>query len=110
MTIDDPKKTVVRLARNYGISRQAVYQIVNEMEKGNEKALEKCIALGRFDCLWEYKYKPLYDVIKNTRTVASKTVLKAMIKRMLTDKFSLRAICKYIKRDRSTIIRLMKTK
>lgn len=109
-TIEDKKLTVVMVAKKYGISRQAVYQIVNKMEKGSDKALNLCLQLGRFDCLWRIKYEPLYSVIKNSRDEGSKLVLKEMVKRMLAEGFSMRQIALLTKRDRFTLARLIKQK
>lgn len=105
----ESKMTVVELAKKNRISRQRVYQIVQEMEKGTDTKLDKCLMSGRLDCLWRHRYQKQFSVVsKLKRTVEGKEKLKIIVLDMLVDGFNFTSISKYTKLDREFISNLIK--
>lgn len=100
----DPKKTVVSVARELGITRNVLYEIVRRVEHGNTAKIRKCTEKSRLDCLWEYKYKARFLAIPKDRKEGSVLALRALIKEMHTDDFGVSDIAARIGKDRSTII------
>lgn len=101
--------TVIELAKKFSISRQRLYKIVQEIEQGKTGKLNKCLAKGRLACLWEYKYKPRFDVvIKIKKTPEGKKLIKTIVLDMLLDKFNILSISEFTKLDRDTVTKMVK--
>ncbi len=100
----DPKKTVVSVARDFGITRNVLYEIVRRIENGNTAKIRRCTEKARIDCLWEYKYKARFLAIPKDRRESSVLALRSLIKEMNADEFTVSDIAARIGKDRSTVI------
>lgn len=100
----DGKKTVTQIAKDFGITRNGLYQIVRRIENGNPSKVRECTEKSRLDCLWEYKYKARFLAIPNNRKESTIEMLTKLIKEMRKDKFSTSAIASLIGKDRSTVL------
>lgn len=103
------KLTVIELAKKFNISRQRIYQIVQDMEKGKDEQLDKCLMNGRLACLWDHRYKPRFDVVvKMKRTPEGKEIIKIIVLDMMLDGFSMLSISKFTKLDRGFLTKIVK--
>lgn len=81
------KIDAARIGVNFGISRQRVHQIVQEIEAGNLKKVARCNILSKKECLWEFKYLPRALAIPKNREKESIWMLKNLIWDMHKDDF-----------------------
>ena len=106
----DPKKTVTDVANEFGITRASVYAVVRHIEKGDPVKVKRCTSNSAFDCLWEYKYKDRLLVIPHDRKTGSVEMLRALIKDMHKEGFSVSKIASLTWRDRATVLYHIKFK
>lgn len=104
----NPKKTMVSLAKDFKITRNALYSIVREIEVGNEKKVERCAKKSKLECIWEYRYKPRFIALEEGRTKETVEVLKEIIISMKKDGFNIAEISRKVKRDRATVLHHLK--
>jgi hypothetical protein len=99
------RKTAVQVAKDFGITRNGLYEIVRRIETGNMAKVRRCSESSRLDCLWEYKYKPRYLAIPTGRQAFSVSLIKKLIWEMYEeDKFPISRIASLTGKDRSTVI------
>lgn len=97
-------KTATTIAREFGISRNALYGVVRRIENGNPSKIRMCTEKSRLECLWKYKYKARFSAIPNNQKASTVEMLTTLIKEMTKDKFSTSAIASLIGKDRSTVL------
>lgn len=97
-------KTAVQVARDFGITRSGLYEIVRRIENGNVAKIRRCTEQSKLDCLWEYKYKARFAAIPKDRKATSVNVLRALIRDMHKDEFPIAQIASRIGKDRSTVL------
>ena len=101
--------SVIKLSEKLGISRQVIYSIVRRIEKGNENQLNICLTKSKYDCLWEYKYKQRFLVVKEMRGKDYSKQIKLLVQEMHNeDGFGIRDISRRFKKDPSTISQHLK--
>lgn len=100
----DPKRTVSDVANSFGITRNAIYEVVRRIEGGNASKIRKCKAQANLDCLWEYKYKARFLSIPKNREKITVEMLKNIIKEMKEDGFTVTQIARRTGKDRSTVL------
>lgn len=101
----DPTKKTSDLPAKLGITHWKLYNVVNRIKKGDMVKINRCTTLGRWECLWEYKYKIRYQALPKGRKAATIAELRELIREMrYTDQFPQSLIAKLMKKDRSTII------
>lgn len=103
-----PTKTATDVAREYGMSRADLYQIVKFVEKGEPYKLKMCTQNSNFQCMWEHKYKMRYAVLPRDRSKRTVEALASLIQDMHKDGFTISMIASCIKRDRSTVLHHIK--
>ena len=103
------KKTVVQLAKKYKISRQRIYQIVDENDNGVDTKLGKCLASGRLTCIYKHRYQSRFKPLaKIKRTKEGQELLRVMCLDMMLDGFTILSISEFTKLDRKFITNLVK--
>lgn len=98
------KKTAAQVARDFEITRDALYELVRRVEKGDAVKLRKCTEKSRLDCLWRYKYELRFLAIPKNRKPATVKMLAKLVKEMAQDEFPVARIAAYVGKDHSTII------
>lgn len=101
---NDPKKTITQVAKDFGITRRNLYVLVKRIESGDTRKVKECTERSRLECLWKYKYHPLFIAIPSNQKPGSTAALGRLIKEMLKDGFSIRRISSLIKKDRATVL------
>jgi len=94
------KGGVSEVAKKFGISRQAVHQIKDEIEKGNRIQLERCMKRKELDCKWEWIYQTRWLFIDEQQ---DQEALIALIKEMHKDGFGVREIARRINKPATSI-------
>lgn len=97
-------KTATEVAKQYGITRTALYQIVREIEDGNEHKISTCSEKSIKDCLWTYRYEPKFKGIPKNRKPETVNKIIEIVKAMVVDGFNVSDISKKISKDRSTVL------
>lgn len=100
--------TITDLAKSFGITRNALYMKVKEVETGKTKKIEKCTEQSRLECLWKYKYETIFKTIPRDRKASTVERLRKMINDMAKDGFDVTLIARKIKKERSTVIHHIK--
>lgn len=100
----DPKITITSVAKDFGITRAGLYEIVKRIENGNVAKIRRCTEQSRLECLWEYKYKARFQAIPKDRKPSSVNALKELINDMNKDNFPILTIAWRIGKDRSTVL------
>lgn len=100
----DKKRTIIQVAKDFGITRNGLYEIVRRIENGNTSKIRACTEKSRLDCLWTYKYKARFLSLPNNRKESTVEMLTKIIKEMKKDKFSVSLIASLIGKDRSTVL------
>lgn len=95
--------TYKQVAKKHGITRTTLYNIVDEVERGNDKKLTQCIDKSFFNCLWEHRYKLRFLTIPEGREAESVEMLCSLIVDMADDGFSISQIAEKVGRDRATV-------
>lgn len=107
--IGKPKGVTMQdIANEYGITKAGIYYIVNKIEKGDEKKINKCTENSRQSCLWEHKYKRRYEAIPKNRKADTIILIKKLVSDMISDGFKISLVAKFLNKDRTTIIHHMK--
>lgn len=104
LTKTEGGKTAIQVARDFGITRSGLYEIVRRIEHGNPAKIRRCTEKSKLDCLWEYKYKARFAAIPKDRKEGSVVALRSLIKDMHKDKFPVAHIATRIGKDRSTVL------
>lgn len=104
LTKTEKGKTAVQVARDFGITRSGLYEIIRRIENGNVAKIRRCTEQSKLDCLWEYKYKARFAAIPKDRKAASVDALRLLIRDMHKEKFPIANIAARIGRDRSTVL------
>ena len=92
------------ILKEFGISRSSLYGIISRIDNGDGVKIEKCLALGRLNCLWSFKHQPKYMSLPENREKNTVLQIKKLIKEMSKDGFSQVSIAELLRKDRSTII------
>lgn len=101
---ENGSKTAKDVAKDFGITRSALYLIIKEVENGNQHKIKTCTAKSRLECLWEYKYKTLYEVLPKNQKPETMKKLREIISAMFSDKFNVSDISERLKKDRATVL------
>lgn len=97
------KRSVSDIAHDFGISRAAVYDVVQRVKKGNGTMIKKCLEEKRCECVWEYKYRAQFLSLPNDRKSGTIDELRAIIRAMEKDRFPVTLIAKKLGVNRSTV-------
>lgn len=100
--------TAKELAEDYDISRTHLYYIVDKVQKGDLVKLNQCTQETRLNCLWEHRYKRLYNLIPKNRKNGSIIRLQKLIIDMKEDGFTGQNIGKYLGKHHTTILHHLK--
>ena len=104
-----PNYSVIKLCEKLGIPRSTLYSLVDRIEKGDEKQLNRCLVVARLDCFWKHKYQRRFIIIDEMpRGDKYSALLKRLIKDMKKDKFGVREIARRLCKDASTIMHHLK--
>ena len=95
--------SVTKLSKKLGIPRATLYVIVNKIEKGDEKQLNRCTEQSKYDCIWKYRYERLFFVIEEEHGETYSEQIKTLIYEMKCDGFGIREIARRIGKDASTV-------
>lgn len=97
------KKSVDKIAEDFGISRTSVYEAIKRVKNGNIPMIRKALCDCRNEALWEHKYKTIVLCLPDNRKKWSVHELKAVINSMSKDGFTDALIAKKLKINRSTV-------
>lgn len=103
MEAQESGELITDLCDKLGISRTALYDALRRVRNGDTAKLNRCIKLGRLECLWFYKYHPRYSVLPKNRRKSTVAELKSIINDMRDDGFPVMTIAKKLKKPRSHI-------
>ena len=98
-----------KAVKPFGISRQTAYDIVKRIEGGDFAKMNKCVAQGKLECMWKYKYERRFSVIKEGRTAVSVAARKALMREMAEDGFPQTDIARRLGELRGTVIHHLKS-
>lgn len=104
----DTGESIVSLAKELGIDRQRIYAVVNKIRNGNETQLERCLAHGRYDCMWKWRYEQRFLTFTEESGAKSTKQLKSLVRDMHKDGFGVRDISRRIGKDPSTVLYYLK--
>lgn len=97
-------ETITDLSKRLKMTRNQLYRVVARVRHGNPARAKICIEKGRFACLWEWKYRSLFDALPKDRKPATVDELRKLIRRMYKDKFPVKQIARLLGKDRSTVL------
>ncbi len=95
--------TINHVCKKMNVSRSNLYHIVRNIEKGNTKQLEKCLAISRANCVWEHIYKQRSLIIEDYTGRTQTLMLRALIHDMRKDGFGVREIGRYLAKEPALI-------
>lgn len=97
------KGKVNAIFKEYGISRQTLYDAIRRVQNGDGAALKRCLTASKFECLWEYKYQARFLSLPTNRKVSTINEFRSIISDMKKDGFPASLIADKLKKERSTI-------
>lgn len=104
LEIKATKGRIADLLREEGISRAHLYNIIERVRNGDTKALRRCMEDGRFECLWEHKYRARFLALPNDRSATTVRELQIIIWGMKADEFPIYLIAEKTQKERSTVL------
>ncbi len=99
----EPGKKVKDLLVRFKISRQALYDAVWRVQRGNPAGVKRAVEKARLEAVWEEKYKARYGVIPRDRRASTVAELKRLIRAMRKDRFTPTLIAKKLGKDKSSV-------
>ena len=90
--------TIAKIQKKYKISRQAVYQIANQVATGKTKEYQSAVR----DAKWKYIYSPTYEVVKDLATIGEQRLFSSMLRSMVKDGFSISQVAKCLGRGETS--------
>lgn len=103
VTARNEKKTVDWVAKEFGITRTAVYDSIKRVKLGNTAMILKCLKDCRNEALWTHKYKSRFCLLPVNRKFWTIAEVTELIKNMKTDGFSQGLIAEKLGLSRSTV-------
>ncbi len=97
------QNSVVDLCQRLNIPRATLYSIVDRIEKGDEKQLQRCLHQSKYDCLWKFRYSRRFYVIDELHGDDYSKQITSLVKEMKSDGFGIREIGRRICKDPSTV-------
>lgn len=100
----EQKGRIGDLLGEFNISRGTLYDVIRRVQVGDTKALRRCLAVGKFECIWEHKYRARFLSLPKDRSATTVKELHAIIWYMKADGFAVTMIAKKLGKERSTIL------
>ena len=100
----ETKGRIADLLYEFGISRAHLYNIIERVRNGDTNALRRCMEDGRFECLWEHKYRARFLALPDDRSATTVKELQEIIWGMKADEFSIAMIAEKTGKERSTVL------
>lgn len=88
----------------HDITKQGMYFIVREIERGNLSKIKACTEQSTQMCLWEHKYKLRFSLLPKNRQASTIFLFKELVREMKAEGFKPIMIASLTGRDRATII------
>ncbi len=101
--------SVTKLCKKLGIPRPTLYLLIKRFEGGDEIQLNRCLLVGKYDCLWEHRYFRRFSILNEDDKKYAQQI-KTLIKDMHGDGFGVRDIARRISKDPSTVMHHLKIK
>lgn len=95
---------VPQILQRFEISRATLYNVIERVEKGDQKQINIKKWSAHLDALWEHKYRTRFMCIPENRLPDTVEQVKKLIRDMFKDKFPVVLIAKNTNLSRSTVL------